>query len=140
MKAFLLLFCCALLMGGCKLSKEESTLARLHDEMANKKKKVPKDYLTEKDLGVKFYPDADEFHSTQYDEGGAHYLEVGLSTGDSADKVRDFYEKEIGAKSMPMTPPVNSIQRDANGRHYNILYGRFDTETTITIKVSWPTE
>lgn len=138
MKAAWLLPFAVLLLGGCKLSKDESSLARLHDEMQHKKKEPSPGSLNEEQVGVKFYPDADEFNSRQYDEGGSHYLEVGLSTGDSTDKVRDFYEKQIGAKSMPMTPPISSIQRDSGGRHYEIRYGRFDTETTITILVSWP--
>ena len=138
MRISLLIGASCLLLSGCALSKDESTLARLHEEMAHKKKQLPPGSLTEGEVGVHFYPDSDEFQSRQYDEGGYHFLEVGLSTPDSADKVRDFYEKEIGAKAMPMVSPVYSIQRDDRGKHYEVDYGRFSDETNITVKVSWP--
>lgn len=133
-----ILFLCLFLAGGCKLSKEESTLSRLHDEMQNKKKQPPPGSFTEKQVGLRFFPDADQFKSTEYDEGGFHIVEVGLSTDESTDKVRDFYEKEMGAKAMPMVPPVYSIQRDYNGKHYEVDYAKMNS-TTITIKVSTPT-
>jgi hypothetical protein len=138
MRPWLTLFFIPLLITGCSLSKDESTLAKLHEEHANKKKERPKGAFSEEEVGVKFYPDAKEFQSKQYDEGGMHVVEVGLSTKDSPDKVREFYEKEIGAKSMPMVPPVSSIQADRGGKHYEATYAQFDEETTITIKVSWP--
>jgi hypothetical protein len=137
---FLLLLFCVFLAVGCKLSKEESTLARVHDEIKNKKKELPKGFLTETQVGVKYYPDADAMDSTQLDEGGRHTIRITLSTPDSEDKVRDFYEKEIGAKAMPVQPGMNTIQSDKGGRHYQVGYSRFDQpDTTVVIEVSWPT-
>src|SRR5690349_1796638 len=120
MRRLPILLLCLLVGAGCRLSKDESTMARLHDEMANKKKVPPKGFLTEDQIGVKYYPDADYGASSEHDEGGFHIKEVGLSTKDSTDKVRDFYEKEIGAKAMPTIPQFYSIQRDYQGKHYEI--------------------
>ena len=111
-------------------------MSRLHEEMQNKKKELPKGFLTEDQAGVKYYPDADYVQSKEFDEGGEHITQIVLSTSDSADKVRDFYEKAIGAKAMPTVPPTYSIQRDYGGKHYQVDYGRFDSDTTISIKVS----
>ncbi len=125
-------------MSGCTLSKNESTLARLHDEMAAKKKERPKSYPTEEKLGVHYYPDCDYVSNEDHDEFGAPGRVIVINTHDSADKVRDFYESDLGAKAVLMTPPVYSIQRDYNGKHYEVTYGRFDADTTITIKVMEP--
>jgi hypothetical protein len=130
----------ASLLGGCSLSKEESLLARKHDEIANRKKTLPKGFTKEDEIGVHYYPDADGIGHKQYDEGGRHFMEVDLHTDDMPDKVKDFYEKEIGATSMPMVQPVNSIQRDYNGKHYEVSYGHYNDGTDITIKVSWAAE
>jgi hypothetical protein len=120
------------------LSKDESTLARLHEEQVNKKKQPKKGDFTGEEVGVKFYPGSDQFQHRQYDEGGMHIVEVGLSTSDPEEKVRAFYEMQIKAQAVSMVPPVYSIQADRGGRHYEVTYGQFDSEVTITIKVSWP--
>lgn len=136
MRALILLLCVAGI-AGCSLSKDESTLARLHDEVANKKKALPKGFLKEDEIGVRYYPGSDFARSRQYDEDGAHILEVILGTDDSTDKVGEFYEKEIGAKATEIFPHMYTVQADRSGKHYQVDYGRFEN-TTITIKVSTP--
>jgi hypothetical protein len=138
MRPWLPLLLCPVLLAGCSLSKDESTLARLHDKEVNKKKERKKGDFTEEQVGVKFYPGADQFQSKEYDEAGMHIVEVGLSTTDSADKVHAFYEGEIRAKAMPMSPGFASIQANRGGKHYEVSTGQFGDEITITIKVSWP--
>lgn len=135
MKPTLLLALVAVLAVGCALSKDESTLSRLHDEMAAKKKKMPEGTFTEETMGVHYYPGAELAQNRQYDEGGAHILEQTFGTPDSADKVRDFFEKDIGGKAMPTTAGMYSIQKDKDGKHYEIGYGRFGDDTTIVVKV-----
>jgi hypothetical protein len=125
-------------MSGCALSKDESTLARLHDEEQNKKKKAPAGSLKEEQVGVKYYPDADIARTREYDEGGNHVIEAILGSDDSFEKIRDFYEREIGAKNMPMGPSVSSIQADRDGKHYQVGLTHFDSHTTISITVSKP--
>ncbi|MFI5384675.1 MAG: hypothetical protein ACHQ50_01005 [Fimbriimonadales bacterium] len=135
MRAWILLVCCAFLGAGCKLSKDESTLARLHEEMQNKKNQLPKSFPSESDLGVHYYPGCDYVQALHTDDFGAPLTGALISTPDSPDKVRDFYEKELGAKAMPTVAPYYSIQRDYNGKHYEVDYGPSASDTTITIKV-----
>jgi hypothetical protein len=138
MRALIVLAICASLASGCALSKEESTLAKAHDAAVNKPKVMPPGTFSETQMGVHYYPGADLAQNRQYDEGGYHFLEQTFGTPDSTEKVRDFYEKEIGAKAMPLPPVGFSVQKDKDGKHYDVSYGRFNEDTTITVKVSWP--
>jgi hypothetical protein len=139
MKPFVILVC-VFAIGGCTLSKEESSLSH-YDEIAKKKQdELPSGFYTETAVGVHYYPGSDKVRSRQYDEGGAHIVEVILNTTDAIEKVRDFYEKEIGAKAMPTMAQNYTVQKDANGKHYEVGYGQYGSDVTITILVSTATQ
>lgn len=137
MKAFPLLLC-ALIAAGCTLAKEESSLDRADRAAAGKTVPPPPGSFTEERMGVRYYPGAEQVQSREYDEGGMHILEVGLSTRDSADQVGAFYEKELGAKASSMGSQIFRVVRTDAQRQTDVSYGRFDAETTITIKVATP--
>jgi hypothetical protein len=127
-----------LFIAGCSVPKGESTMDKMA-EVGAKKKDPPPGSMTEEQVGVRFYPDAQVMRTTRSDEGDNHVIEANLSAPSGAgDKVKDFYEKEIGAKSMPMVKPIYSIQSDRNGKHYQVDYGEMGSETTIKITVTTP--
>jgi hypothetical protein len=100
---------------------------------------LPAGVLKPEQVGVTYYPGADLnlSQSREYDEGGAHIMEVILSTRDDVTKVRDYYEKELGAKAMPTVKPVYAIMADRDGRHYEVTYmDSGEGDHTIGIKVA----
>lgn len=124
---------------GCSVPKGQGTLDRIASEAA-KPQPPPPGELTEAQIGIPFYPGATQGISDKaHEEAGMRILEVALTTKDSPDQVRAFYEKAIGAKAMPLgTPGFFSIQRDANGRHVEVDYARFDDEVSIKLRSSTP--
>lgn len=101
--------------------------------------KVPKDVMDSRNPspkpatvvapinGLEAYPGATEVVRK---EG-----ELGLSTPDLPEKVAAFYEPKLHAKAMPLNSGIMSIQNDIDGSHYQVDYGRFGDETTVTISV-----
>lgn len=124
---------------GCSVPKGQGTLDRIASEAA-KPAPPPPGELTEAQIGLPFYPGAKQGISDKvHEEAGMRILEVALTTKDSPDQVRAFYEKEIGAKAMPLgTPGFYSIQRDQDGRHVEVDYARFDDEVSIKLRVTTP--
>jgi len=135
MRALILLVGCIWLYG-CALPKGESTIDKAADAWQAKKNQIPKNFPTEDDLGVRYYPGCDYDQVLHTDEFGSPLNGVVIATDDSPEKVRDFYEKELGAKAMPTVPPEYSIQCIRNGKHYEVDYGPSGVDTTISIKIT----
>ncbi len=85
--------------------------------------------------GLEAYPGAIEVSRKEHDEGGFHIAELALSTPDLPAKVAAFYEPRVQAKAMPIGSGLMSIQNDIAGNHYQIDFGRFNEETTISITI-----
>lgn len=129
-----------LLVIGC-MPKGSSIIDEAAAKAEAKHKILPSGVLKPEQVGIAYYSGADLSlaQSREYDEGGAHIMEVVLSTQDDVEKVREFYEKELGAKAMPTVKPVYSIQAERNGKHYEVSYMDTDEhDHTIGIKVSTP--
>src|SRR5690348_7058993 len=120
MKWSALLLPLLLLPAGCKLSKDESTLSRLHEEMANKKPERPKTFPTEDQLGLPYYPGCAYVQKETTDEFGASLTGVVLSTTDTAEQAKAFYEKQMQAQAVELNPHMYRIQADRNGKRYEV--------------------
>jgi hypothetical protein len=97
--------------------------------------------LTEKDIGIPFYPGAKAAHSgklVQTGEDQGEFIQVAFTTPDSVDKVKAFYKEKIAGVEVRMemstadTRMVQMMAEDGNTQKSVVITrGKDDKETQI---------
>ncbi len=97
--------------------------------------------LTEKDIGIPFYPGAKAGHSgklVQTGEEQGEFIQVAFTTPDSVDKVKAFYQERLAGAKVPMEISTADsrmvqmvVEEGKTQKSVVITRGKDDKETQI---------